>query len=175
MALTNPISCNFKTDRLVVQLLGNDVDLNLMANQTIDILSPEVTKSLPPGWQDITNQNKAFDWLNDRINESVCLLVRLKSEQNLIGFIFLYADDKSEPPLDIRFGYLIGKTYWGKGFGTEVLKGFVEWSKKSGVVNRIEGGVEKVNKGSITVLERVGFSRMNGSHADNYFYEKQIF
>ncbi len=50
--------CNFKTQRLAVnswtnQLNGMDSDKSF-AKEVIEILSPNVTKALPDGWQNIT-------------------------------------------------------------------------------------------------------------------------
>lgn len=164
------ISCTFETDRLDVSPLTQDQVLESLAKETLEILAPEVTQSLPPGWQSIFTEDESVQWLQDRMSESTFLIVRSKDERSLIGFIFLFVEDEQSVPLEIRFGYLLRKQAWGKGFGTEVLKGFVNWCEKSGEVRSISGGVAKENIGSIKVLEKVGFSNLSSLEEDVHFY-----
>lgn len=162
------IPCTFRTERLIVAPLSTDEDLNALAVRAMEILSPEVTKSMPPGWQSIDDANKASDWIQERDSESTFLLVKSRVDDVVQGFIFLYIEDENLSA--IRFGYLFGQESWGKGLGTEVLRGFVDWARKNGSVKSISGGVEKTNIGSIKVLEKVGFIEL-GSNSDTIFYE----
>ncbi|MFT5090942.1 MAG: ribosomal-protein-alanine N-acetyltransferase [Candidatus Latescibacterota bacterium] len=77
----------------------------------------------------------------------------------LIGFLFLNeASTSDSKSIDIRLGYLLSQENWGKGLGSELIKGLVEWGEEMGNVSSISGGVEVDNKASIRVLEKNGFS-----------------
>ena len=165
-------SCSFDTERLIVAPLGETENMNSLAARTKEILSPEVTQSLPPGWQSIDSEEKAKKWIEERANESAFLIIQSKLDSEIVGFIFLYPDESEDKnKVVIRFGYLLGKESWGKGIGTEVLSGFVKWSKETDSVSSISGGVEKSNIGSIKVLEKVGFTKLEDETPDTIFYE----
>jgi len=154
--------CNFRTERLLIRSWTYH-DKGLASNQRIEeyiinILTSEVTKSLPEGWQSINTSSDAQKWIEDRNEESNFLTVELLPTNEIIGFIFLYELDSKENRLDLRFGYLLSESIWGKGFGTELVKGLVEWCESLGTINSISGGVEIDNIGSIRVLEKTGFS-----------------
>ena len=171
MSLQNKLQASFKTDRLSVMPLSSDLNLELLSVETNSILSPEVTKALPPGWQNIDSNDKAAAWLEDRLGESVVLLIHSQDDADLLGFIFLYMDDDStENTIVIRFGYLLGKKSWGKGIGTEVMRGFIQWAKDTKYVKSVSGGVEKSNLGSIKVLEKAGFEKSEEETEDTLFY-----
>jgi len=169
--------CNFRTERLLIRSWTYH-DKGLASNQNleeyvINILSSEVTKSLPEGWQCINTSSDAKKWIKDRDEESNFLTVELLATNEIIGFVFLYKLDSEESNLDLRFGYLLSKTNWGKGFGTELVKGLVEWCESLGTINSISGGVEMDNIGSIRVLEKTGFSRstIDNPSENVIFYE----
>ncbi|MCH2233964.1 MAG: GNAT family N-acetyltransferase [Crocinitomicaceae bacterium] len=171
MNLQPKIHASFKTDRLSVMPLSSDLNLELLALETKTILSPEVTKALPSGWQNIDSNDKAAAWIEDRLGESIVLLIHSQDDADLLGFIFLYMDDDStENSIVIRFGYLLREGNWGKGIGTEVMRGFIQWSKETNYIKSISGGVEKSNIGSIKVLEKVGFIKSNEETEDTLFY-----
>ncbi len=120
----------------------------------LTILSPEVTKALPDGWQSVNTPEKAKKWIAERDADSHFYAVVNKESREVIGFLFLYRDGESQ---ELRLGYLIGEAYWGKGIGTELIKGLVSWCKTAQVVKSLSGGVEENNIGSIKVLEKCGF------------------
>lgn len=164
--------CQFETDRLWVAPFGEATDFDQLVQRTIDILTPEVTRALPPGWQQINDLEKAAQWLNGRHNESTFLLVKLKADEGIIGFIFLYEEENNSAQNRLRFGYLLSEEVWGKGIGTELLRGFIEWCKADGQIESVSGGVEQSNIGSIKVLEKVGFKKLpaDQGQADTIYY-----
>ena len=165
------LKCNFNTDRLsVVQVM--DSSQTIAPDKIIGILSPEVTESLPPGWQNISSEDSASDWLEDRLSESSVLLIKTTDDEKSIGFIFLYREEES--PFEIRFGYLLHKDVWGKGLGTEVLNGFIKWCRADGRIKSIDGGVATNNKGSIRVLEKLGFTQMEIEQENTLFYQYKL-
>ena len=59
--------CTFETDRLSIKNRKNEIEPprteKIFAQKVIDILSPEVTKSLPPTWQSINSIEEAIKWI----------------------------------------------------------------------------------------------------------------
>ncbi|MPQ49238.1 GNAT family N-acetyltransferase [Marinifilum sp. N1E240] len=169
--------CEFKTERLIVEdwlHQNEDVAAKLKFAKKINrILTPEVTKSLPKGWQHINTLDQANKWIFDRVNESIFLTVNMRSNNELIGFIFLYESENDDLITDLRFGYLIGQSFWGKGLGSELINGLVEWCKKSNI-HSLSGGVEHDNIGSIKIMEKTGFSISKENKTTNkvLFYER---
>ena len=170
-------SCRYKTQRLSVcswkEALANaESDLSF-ARRVIQILSPEVTKALPEGWQNMSSVDDAQTWIREREKESHFLSVRLISENIVAGFIFLYESKAEDDLKKLRFGYLLSEEVWGQGLGTELIEGLVNWCKAEGNIKSISGGVETDNIGSIRVLEKAGFTISNEDtpKADVIFYE----
>lgn len=172
--------CNFKTLRLQVSSWTKQMmstrSANNFVNHVIRILSPNVTKSLPSGWQNINTETEAQQWLRERDRESHFLTVQLLSTNEIIGFIFLYESDGEPDYYDLRFGYLLSEQVWGKGLGTELIQGLLNWCKETGDIRSISGGVEADNTGSIKVLKKAGFSTSNVDNSADHviFYEYQF-
>lgn len=151
--------CRFSTERLLVESWKNHKGSKKeFAQNTIDILSPGVTQSLPEGWQSIKSIPKALQWLNERDSESHFLCVKLLDKETIIGYVFLYESESQSPPYELRFGYLLAEQHWGKGLGTELIKGLLTWCRNEGNIKSISGGVETDNIGSIKVLKKTGFT-----------------
>lgn len=168
---------SFKTERLLINQYNlSDTASNYdIAEETIRILTPNVTKALPGGWQNINTESKALHWIKERDEESIVLLVESGSGNNLTGFIFLYPIALDNNQIDIRFGYLLSETYWGKGLGTELVNGLVKKCLDLNCIKSISGGVEKDNIGSIKVLEKCGFHSLDNEEAETViFYEKDL-
>ncbi len=154
--------CNYNTDRLwvrswkhIVKDLGSKYKF---ARIVIEILTPNVTKSLPDGWQNISTIEHAQKWIDARNDESHFATIQLVSTNEIVGFIFLYESGTENKYFDLRFGYLLSEKIWGKGLGTELLEGLINWCQAEGDIKSISGGVETENIGSIKVLEKTGFS-----------------
>ncbi len=162
ITLTEYLNCKqlFATERLSLmrwQNLANESNFkDTGITAALTILSPEVTKALPDGWQSINTVEKAKKWIAEREADSHFYAIINKDSETIIGFLFLYREGDSQA---LRLGYLIGETYWGKGIGTELIKGLVAWCKTKQVVKSLSGGVEEDNIGSIKVLEKCGFKR----------------
>jgi [ribosomal protein S5]-alanine N-acetyltransferase len=81
--------------------------------------------------------------------------IELKSEKKIIGGIGLNKINKSHNTSTI--GYWIGEKYWRNGYGTEALKGILDFSFKKLKLRRIEAGVLANNPSSGKLLEKYGF------------------
>jgi len=166
--------CNFKTNRLEVKGYKTLEKKNkkVFITSVINILTPKVTKYLPDGWQQVKAQKDAIKWITERDNESHFLTVTLHETKEIVGFIFLYEIPNELSLYELRFGYLLSEKQWGKGTGTELLWGLINWCKEANDIKAISGGVENDNLASIRVLEKVGFSSSKEEHFKNIiFYE----
>lgn len=69
------------------------------------------------------------------------------------GLVYLGYDD-SQPEIEV--GYALQKTYWGKGYATEIAAGIIHWGLTNLPVKRLLGVTHPGNLRSRTVLEKVG-------------------
>jgi len=147
----------YSTDRLIVSEWHsidssewNAIGLDLVV---VNTLSPNVTQSLPPAWQGDYSLSRAKDWIAERDEEGITLIVVDKTSREAIGLLILLGSDNDQ---DFRLGYLLKESAWGRGYASELVQGFVEWSELNGV-SSITGGVEVDNIASKRVLEKNGF------------------
>jgi len=166
--------CAFQTERLNIFGATNHTSETPLANHVINIMTPKVTKSLPEGWQNLSTQDQANNWINDISKESSFLLVQLTETEEIIGFIFLYEPDNLKTPIDIRLGYLLSESVWGNGMGSELIRGLLAWCKSSGKISSITGGVESDNIGSVKVLMKNGFVQTDSNNENALFYVYKI-
>ena len=71
---------------------------------------------------------------------------------------------------ELRLGYMLDESVWGKGYATELISGFVSWCKNHDIESVI-GGVERNNLASRRVLEKSGFIEVTGAGGS----EEQLF
>ena len=155
--------CTFNTERLLIKSVKSQIldekNERLLTLKVLELLTPAVTNSLPSEWQKITSFKEANNWWQQRIEESSFLTIKLKSNNEIIGFVFLYGNDTKQKQLDLHIGYLLGESYWAKGYGSELVKGLVTWAYLDKHIHALVGGVEVNNIASIKVMEKNGFSR----------------
>ncbi len=161
--------CQFSSPRLDVSACPNLAQydaFDALARSVIGILTPNVTTSLPPGWDNVHSLEQAKSWLKDRVEECACLLVRKRETDQVIGFIFLYSEHNDTEPLTLHLGYIIAEPEWGQGFASEMIQALLDWISASNrekstdkvQVSKILAGVESNNRASISVLIKSGFS-----------------
>lgn len=122
-------------------------------NVVREILTERVTKNLPPIWQGSYNLSRARQWINERDKEGITLLAVEKSSEQAIGMIILFESNASG---NLRLGYLLNESAWGKGLASELVGGFVNWCRHHDI-HSVAGGVERSNVASRRVLEKCGF------------------
>lgn len=155
--------CRFQTARLSVETwqpwLSPDSRRRAFAKRLMDILSPEVSATLPPGWQDVNTLPRALAWIDARCAEGDPFAVSMRGSGDLVGCLFLHAA-RAEPDadrLDLRIGYVLAQDYWGVGLGSELIGGLAGWCEGAGDIQSLLGGVEQANQASARVLEKNGF------------------
>jgi RimJ/RimL family protein N-acetyltransferase len=123
-----------------------------------EMLTPAVTRSLPPEWQGSYSGERARQWVEARDREGATLVVVERSRCTAIGLVILFHDGEEPDGPRLRLGYLLAESAWGKGLASELIRGFVEWCQETGVTS-VVGGVERGNVASQRVLEKSGFVR----------------
>jgi len=121
-----------------------------------NILTTQVTRSLPPVWQGIYSHDRARDWVLERDDEGVTLLAVEKISRKPIGLIILFETDNGPGGSELRLGYMLAESAWGKGLASEFISGFVEWCRNNEIAS-VTSGVERDNIASRRVLEKNGF------------------
>ena len=164
---------SFQTERLLIKgidFFSSGEAQDLLKNNVLKIMSPKVTKSLPPGWQNINSLEQADNWLNEQREECCFFIIQSKNNHKIIGFLFLYESPVLSASIDIRVGYLLSEEYWGKGLASELIGALITRCESLGTINSIIGGVEPENKGSIRVLEKSGFTIDNETNEGSLCY-----
>jgi putative acetyltransferase len=78
-----------------------------------------------------------------------------KLKERTVGFVGVHCKSKRMKYVGV-VGITIHPDYWGKGFGTELLKVGVEYARKAGFL-RLEAGTLAKNKAMIKIAEKAGF------------------
>ena len=121
------------------------------------MLTTNVTESLPPEWQGAYSVERAHEWIAERDREGTTLLAVEKSSRAPAGLVILLETTRREVgEVDVRLGFVLAESAWGRGLATELIQGLVEWCRQAGVAS-IAGGVERDNIPSRRVLEKSGF------------------
>lgn len=122
------------------------------------MLTAPVTRWLPPHWQGPYTRARAEDWIAERDDEGPVLLVENQETAEPLGLVLLF-EEPVAGGVDVRLGYLLAESAWGRGYGGELLGGLVAWCRGRDEVRSIIGGVAPENAASIRLLERHGFVR----------------
>jgi [ribosomal protein S5]-alanine N-acetyltransferase len=102
--------------------------------------------------------------------------VLLRSENKIIGWGGLNTDPFN-PGWGVEVVYFFHPSYWGKGFGTELVKISLNIGFNNNNLTEIHAFAHKENIGSIRVLEKNGFSflrfepKLNRNH---YVIQKKM-
>ena len=161
-------ACSFNTDRLTVFEWHSRADLSRseqdLARVVTAIMTEPVTRSLPPGWQGPYDLDRAEAWIAERDQEGPTLLVVERATGEAVGLVILFEFASDEPAgVDVRLGYMLAESAWGRGLASELIAGFVEWCRSSGQIRSLAGGVASDNPASARVLEKNGFRPMDNT------------
>ena len=176
-------SCTFETERLVVKewhsFLPTDWELQELALLVAAMLAEPVTRSLAPTWQGSYTIERAREWIRERDKEGSTLLILNKISKQVVGLMILFEpqSQRDDGGVGVRLGYLLSEDSWGKGFATEMVSGFVGWSRRNPSIRSISGGVAVDNPASARVLEKNGFhiaSDDGGVSQDEQLYRIEL-
>ena len=156
-------TCAFETARLLVNewhsLSASDWRQQDLAYVVSAMLTEPVTRSLPLTWQGAYTLARAREWIGERDGEGTTLLVIGKSTRQAVGLMILFdmQAERGNDYVDVRLGYLLAESSWGKGLASELVEGFVRWCREQISISSITGGVALDNPASATVLQKNGF------------------
>jgi RimJ/RimL family protein N-acetyltransferase len=105
------------------------------------------------------------------INFSFPLVYGVFSKQDdcIIGHLGLSEIDRG-----IEIGYAIATDYQNKGYASELITPFTNWSKKYLNLDKIYGIVKKENIASWKILEKNDFLLLEEGIYNNYFKGKHL-
>jgi len=111
--------------------------------------------------------------INQKIVKNDVLTIRKGVEiietKELIGSVMFRFRNKEKQVCEI--GYSIGKEYWGKGFGHEIVKKIIETSMKNNDIETLKAWTHKENISSVKILEKNGFKKTKqNEYVDSYLY-----
>jgi ribosomal-protein-alanine N-acetyltransferase len=161
---------SFQTDRLIVDewhaaSLASEGDRSL-ADIVASLMTASVTRPLPSEWQGEYTRHRAKEWIAQRDHEGPTLLAVERSSRLAVGLVILLETEVSTGSgVDIRLGYVLAEAAWGRGIGSELVGGFVEWCRAQSEIGSLIAGVTADNPASIRILEKSGF-RLVGNDAD---------
>ena len=160
-------SCSFETPRLCARDWHSPVSVDWRAYNLVDcvsmLLTDAVTASLPPDWHGPFSAERAQRWVSGRDAETTNLLVVDRRTREPVGFMFLFeSEDKPTGGVEVRLGYVLAESAWGKGLASELVHGLVDWCRKQPIASII-GGVGRENHPSRRVLEKNGFKEILSS------------
>lgn len=116
------------------------------------VMTPAVTRSLPPSWQGEYTAVRAEAWIAERDSEGVTLLVRDAASGKAVGLVILHGENGK----DYRLGYMLRESCWGQGLASELIAGLTRYCRAAGL-RSVTGGVARDNAASRRVLEKNGF------------------
>jgi [ribosomal protein S5]-alanine N-acetyltransferase len=136
---------------------------NALLSEVMALLTPAVTAYLPPEWRELNNLAASKSWYQQRGNEGGFYGIRLIPDSKLVGLVFL-SDVSAEHPA-MHIGYLLHESYWGLGFGSELIAAIITWARLQPQIHSLIAGVEADNHGSIAILKKNGFKSQSSKAA----------
>ena len=123
-----------------------------LSDVVANMLTPHTTRSLPRPWRGTYDLTRAAEWIRQRDAEATTLLAMHRRTAAPVGLMILFELPGDPGQVDIRLGYLLAESAWGKGLGTELVAGLVEWCRARPHIRSITGGVATANMASARVL-----------------------
>jgi ribosomal-protein-alanine N-acetyltransferase len=118
---------------------------------------PEVTKYLT--WRPNRNIRETRDFLAACLRaldegKSFHWVIERRADDELLGMITARVDDQKW-----ELGYVLARSYWGRGYMTEALKGLVDWALRQKDIYRVWSVCDVDNLASARVMEKAGMKR----------------
>jgi RimJ/RimL family protein N-acetyltransferase len=152
----------FDTERLRIVPWRQGGDDRLAAFLCAE-LTCDVTRELPPTWQAGVQAEAAPDWIAAREGEGQMFAVESKADGVLVGLFMFFPGSASRHRGEVRLGYVLAQTAWGRGYATEIVEGFLRRWDGEGITANLLAGVTSQNTASQRVLEKCGFVRAGES------------
>lgn len=164
------MSFSYQTSRLQISEIFNSKQEPDFLISVVGVLTPKVVENLPPYFQNINSIASGQKWLEQIISDGRLFIVKLADESHLIGFVFLSSENAS----GAHIGYLLGESYWGNGYATEILKGLIDFIELEGKITHLIAGVATDNEASIKLLHKLGFNKNSNEGNGTMFFEYML-
>ena len=123
-----------------------------------EMMTETTTRSLPPAWHGKYTLQRAEALIAELDEESATLLISLEGSGEPVGLVIVFEMSGDEPAgIELRLGYILRESMWGRGFATEMVEGFVGWCRVEPSIRSITAGVAQDNAASARVLISNGF------------------
>ncbi len=149
----------FETERLRVVGWRRRGDEALAAFLT-SALTEDVTRELPPSWQAGVTRANAREWIDDHDRQGATFLVESVERGDALGVFMFFPDGATLAEGQVRLGYVFAKAAWGRGYATELVKGFLRRWDDKGATAQLLAGVTAENLASQRVLSKAGFAKV---------------
>lgn len=164
------MNSSYQTTRLQIAEIFDSYQSPEFLGSVMETLTPSVVGNLPPYFQNVNSISSAQEWLNHVVSDGRLFIVKRRDDSKAIGFVFL----STEKGGDTHIGYLLGESFWGKGYATEILKGLIDFIGSEDHVTRLIAGVATDNVASIKLLQKLGFILSSSEDNDTIFYEYRL-
>ena len=169
-------TCAFQTERLVVGpwhevAASSNLDLAVAAASLITV---ETTANLPDAWPHSLTSDEAAGWIRQRNAESPTLLAVDRVSSQAVGLMVLAEFPNEDGGVDLRIGYVVGRSFWGQGLASELVAGLVNWAAGQPVVDALIGEVDPDNPASARVLRKAGFTQIQTEGNDGSMITYQL-
>jgi RimJ/RimL family protein N-acetyltransferase len=164
-------ACAFVTDRLVVgewrSMEADEWPEQDLVDLVAGVMTETVTRSLPEACRGPYTVERAAAWIAERQAEGRTLVVVERSTKQAVGLMILSESAAGDCTggVDVRLGYLLAESAWGRGLASELVEGFVGWCRAEPAIRSLAGGVERDNVASMRVLEKNGFRPVEDQHS----------
>jgi ribosomal-protein-alanine N-acetyltransferase len=137
------------TDRLVLRQLVLD-DAAALFHALSDELVMRYWSSGPHKNEQETREYIAWNAETDADHK--CWAITTDGDLAL-GWIMLMPHRKD----NFELGYILAREYWGNGYAAEAIKAVLDFAFRQLTARRISADVDPDNKGSVILLEKLGF------------------
>lgn len=129
------------------------------------------------GWNLMKTTDETLKFIEEMIKREsegthLYASVVLKSTGKVIGTVMLFNIDREANHAEV--GYVFGKEYWGKGYGTKAVTLLNEFAFKSSKLNKLCARVVGANIGSSSILLKNGYE-LEGRLRDQYYIEGKYY
>lgn len=160
-----------ETERCVVRELALD-DLDGLFELYADDGMDAYTESLYPYEEEKEFQRAYIENMYRYFGYGMWLVFE-KETGNLIGRAGLEHREYNEVT-ELELGYLIGRSYQGKGYATEVCKAILTFAKENAGFDRINTLIQEENKVSIALSKKLGFEQKESYEVDGKIMHRFI-
>ncbi len=132
---------------------------------------PLVSKFI--GWRLMGSSEETEDFIKEMIKREAAAThlyasIVLKATGDIIGTAMIFSIDKEARHAEV--GYVLHKSYWGKGYGTEALRLMNAYALDILKLRKLHARVVAANVSSVKILEKTAY-QPEGRIRDYHFVE----